>query len=601
MIRSRFLTLLLVGAFALTTVTACLNSSDTTSSGDGQVAVAALAALAENSLPSDITIEAAVDAAVVQITLAGDTISVDGPGMTVKGSTATITAAGAYRLSGTLADGQIVVDTKDPETVQLILDGADLSSSTGAPLNVVAAEAVVIVLADGTKNTVSDAASYVFADAATDEPNAAIFSKADLTITGGGSLAVQGNFNDGITSKDGLVIAGGTIVVNAADDGIRGKDYLLIEAGNISVVAQGDGLKADNDEDATKGYVAITDGVIDVSAGGDAITAQTDVLVGDGQLTLSSGGGSNSRVDESTSAKGIKAVVNVAIDDGTFTIDAADDAIHANDRITINGGDFTLASGDDGMHADSTLTINDGEIRITQSYEGIESAVITINGGALDIVASDDGVNVAGGNDGSGTAAGMQPGGRPGRGGPGMDAFTFTGDTYLTINGGTIVVEAAGDGIDVNGAIEMTGGLVVVNGPTQQMNGALDYDASFTISGGLLAAAGSAGMAQAPGEASSQVSLLLNFPSALPAGTVIHIQTSAGEELLTFAPLKPFQSLAFSSPALAKGMSVEIYYDGSAAGTSLGGLYLDGAYTPGTQVASFTLANVVTRVGNSGR
>jgi hypothetical protein len=195
----------------------------------------------------------------------------------------------------------------------------------------------------------------------------------------------------------------------------------------------------------------------------------------------------------------------------------------------------------------------------------------------------------------------MPPGGRPGRGGPGMDAFTFTGDTYLTINGGTIVVEAAGDGIDVNGAIEMTGGLVVVNGPTQQMNGALDYDASFTISGGLLAAAGSAGMAQAPGDASSQLSLLLNFPSVLPAGTVIHIQTSAGDELLTFAPLKPFQSIAFSSPALATGMAVEIYYDGSATGTALAGLYLDGAYTPGTQVASFTLANVVTRVGNSGR
>jgi hypothetical protein len=164
-----------------------------------------------------------------------------------------------------------------------------------------------------------------------------------------------------------------------------------------------------------------------------------------------------------------------------------------------------------------------------------------------------------------------------------------------------MVVEATGDGIDVNGAIEMTGGLVVVNGPTQQMNSALDYDASFTISGGLLAAAGSAGMAQAPGEASSQLSLLLNFPSALPAGTIIHIQTSTGDELLTFAPLKPFQSIAFSSAALAKGMAVEIYYDGSAAGASLGGLYLDGAYTPGTQVASFTLANVVTRVGNSGR
>ncbi len=627
--RSKFLTLLLVGAFALSTVTACLNSSDTTSSSDGQVAAAVLdsvavvngaasvaahtqtsataapnalivaAALAENSQPRDDAADEAVqDAAAVQVTLAGDAISADGPGVTVDGSTATITAAGAYSLSGALADGQIIVDTQDKETVRLILDDADLRSSTSAPLNVVAAEAVVIVLADGTQNSVSDAASYVFADPSTDEPNAAIFSKADLTITGGGSLLVQGNYNDGIASKDGLAITGGNITVDAADDGIHGKDYLVIEAGNITVVAQGDGLKADNEEEATKGYIAVTGGVIDVTAGGDAITAQSDVLVSDGQFTLSSGGGSSSQVGETTSAKGIKGVASVTIDGGTFNIDAADDAIHSNDSLTVNGGDFTLASGDDGIHADSTLTINDGAIRITQSYEGIESAVITINDGAIDIVASDDGLNVAGGNDGSGMAPGVGRGGRPGASGPGQDAFTYTGDYYLYINGGSVLVEAAGDGIDVNGAVEMTSGLVVVNGPTEAMNGALDYDGTFTISGGTLIAAGSAGMAQAPGPSSSQPSLLLTFPSALPAGTLIHIQSASGENLLTFAPLKEFQSIAFSSPELSQGTAVEIYYGGSAGDAAAGGVYPDASYTPGEQIASLTIANTVTQVGN---
>ena len=130
------------------------------------------------------------------------------------------------------------------------------------------------------------------------------------------------------------------------------------------------------------------------------------------------------------------------------------------------------------MHADSTLTVNGGDIHITESYEGLESAVISINAGDIQIVASDDGINVAGGMDGSGMMRGMAPGGgqRPG-GGPGQEVFAYSGDYFLYINGGYAVIEAAGDGIDVNGAIEMTAVVVLVNGPTEQMNGALDYDA----------------------------------------------------------------------------------------------------------------------------
>ncbi len=458
------------------------------------------------------------------------------------------------------------------------------------------------MLADATENTISDGASYVFADPVDDEPNAAIFSASDLTISGNGSLTVEGNYNDGIASKDGLTIAGGSITVSAVDDGIRGKDYVVVEDSVITIDAQGDGLKSDNEEDATKGYIAIQNGLYDITAGGDAITAQTDVLISDGEFSLSSGGGSGSRIDETASAKGIKAVVSVIIDNGTFTVDSADDAIHSNDTVTINNGVFTLATGDDALHADSSLTINAGEIRITTSYEGIESAVITINGGDIALVSSDDGINVAGGNDGSGMNAGMMPGGRPRQGGgPGQDAFANTGNYYLYINGGTIVVDAAGDGIDANGAIEMTDGLVIVNGPTANMNGALDYDAGFNISGGYLVAAGSAGMAQAPGESSSQYSLLLNFPSPLPAGTMIHIQTSEGDALLTYAPQKVFQSIAFSSPSLEQGASLEVYDGGSSTGTVISSLYQDGTYTPGEEIAAFSISNVVTRIGNSTR
>jgi hypothetical protein len=635
----RVASLVLVGAFALSTFAACQGDTGTQSSLDtlaaasvassGAVvndgssagttvqnsavtgaeadasadAVFVSAALAENSQPhQDAIDDTAESAAAVQIVLDGDSITVDGAGVTVDGSTATITAAGAYNISGALANGQIVVDSADEEPVRLILDGVDIHNSTSAAINIVNASEAMIVLADGSANTVTDAASYVFANPTDDEPNAALFSKADLTISGNGSLAVEGNYNDGIASKDGLVIAGGAITVNAVDDGIRGKDYVVVTGGALTIEAQGDGLKSDNEEDAAKGYIAVENGVLDITAGGDALTAQTDVLISEGEFTLSSGGGSGNWVDETTSAKGIKGLVNVAIDGGMFTVDAADDAIHSNDSVTINGGVFTLATGDDGIHADSTLTINAGEIQITDSYEGIESAVIIINGGAIAVASSDDGINVAGGNDGSGMGGGMAPGGRPGRVGMAQqDTFAYTGDYYLYINGGVIVVAADGDGIDVNGAVEMAGGVVIVNGPTENMNGALDYDAGFTISGGVLAAAGSAGMAQAPGQSSSQYSLLLTFPSALPAGALIHIQTAEGDDLLTMAPLRTFQSLAFSSPELASGVDVEIYYGGNASGAATGGVYQDGAYTPGEEIASFTIANVVTAVGNSYR
>jgi hypothetical protein len=529
------------------------------------------------------TVAAVADSSAVAIALNGDAISADSAAVTVAGSVATITAAGTYTLSGALTDGQIVVDTEDEALVTLVLNGVDISNSTTAPIAILNAEAAVIVLADNSANNVTDAASYVFPNAEEDEPNAAIFSNADLTLSGNGSLTVTANYNDAISSDDGLTIAGGTITVSAVDDGLRGKDYLLIQGGTINVAAAGDGLKSDNEDDATLGTVAIEGGIINVVSGGDAIAAQTDVLITGGEFNLSAGGGSGAQIAADASAKGIKGLVNVLIDNGTFVIDAADDAIHSNGNITINNGTFTLATGDDGMHADATLTVNGGDITIPTSYEGLESAVITINAGDIDVTSSDDGINVAGGADGSGAMAGPGRGGR-GQGGPGApsgETFTYTGSYYLYLNGGTIVVNAGGDGLDANGAIEMSGGLVVVNGPTEQMNGALDYDGTFNISGGTIIAVGSAGMAQAPSAGSTQSSVLLGVGNQA-AGTAIDIQNAAGESLVTFTPAKAYAAILFSSPDLAQGAEYTLYLGGSAYG-------------------SFTQSSVVTTLGGQSR
>lgn len=626
--------ILLIGVLALLTLNACQSHLDVTSSQAAPAqatatpvplakptatATATMTATATNktatpvanaSAPQRATHDDPKDyvwdnATVVPIILKGDTASANGTGVTVTGNRVTITAAGTYRLSGTLTDGQIIVDTEDKGVVRMILNGVDLHNSTGAPICVMNAKKTVVILADNTQNVLSDGASYVFADPATDEPNAALFSKSDLTIYGNGSLTVNGNYNDGIASKDGLVIASGNLTVQAVDDGIRGKDYLVIKGGKITVTAQGDGLKSDNAEDATRGYLSITAGVIAVTAGGDAIEAQTDILITGGEFVLTAGGGSKNRSNADTSMKGIKAAVNVQITGGNFIINAADDAINSNSNLLINGGTFTIATGDDGMHANATLTINNGNIDITDCYEGIESAVITINAGDIRIVASDDGINVAGGNDGSGMNPGMRPGmgagGRmpPAGAGPGQDTFNYTGKYYLYVNGGHIVVTAIGDGVDVNGAIEMTNGTIIVNGPTQQMNSALDYDAGFKMTGGFLVAAGSVGMAQAPDASSSQYSVLINLNSVLPAGTLMRIQDSKGNNVLTFSPTKPYQSIAFSSPELVKGTTYDVYVGGSITGTPQDGLYTAGSYTPGSKYTSLTLTSTATRVGSS--
>jgi hypothetical protein len=199
-------------ATAATTTSTSAASSSTTAVTAGTSAAQTLAANAE---VVDASTAAYDESAVVAITLTGTGATTDSSAVTVSGSTVTITAAGTYRISGSLTDGQVVVNSPGDGTVRLILNGVDIASSSTSPLVITDAQDAVIELADGSQNTLSDATNYVYPDATTDEPNAALFSSADLTITGAGSLTVNGQANDGITSKDGLVIDSGTIVVHA--------------------------------------------------------------------------------------------------------------------------------------------------------------------------------------------------------------------------------------------------------------------------------------------------------------------------------------------------------------------------------------------------
>ena len=526
---------------------------------------------------------------IVDITLKGGSIeaSASRP-VYVSGSKMMIRSAGIYRITGTLNDGQIIVNTKTTGVVKLILNGVRINCSTNSPICVLDAEKAEVFLTASTENYLSDAATYVFGSAGLDEPNAAVYSRSDLTISGTGSLMVDANYNDGVASKDGLVVESGTIAVNSVDDGIRGRDYIVIKNGVIDLDVGGDGFKSDNPENATLGYISIESGVLDVVAGGDAIAAQTNVLITGGSFNLKTGGGSNVVLAANLSAKGVKGGASVTIENGVFAINSADDAVHSNGAITINGGSLTVSTGDDGIHADASITINNGEIDIKKSYEGIEAPVVTINNGNIHVVSSDDGVNM-----------GVDSGIIPGPGQAGARLSLYSGNYYLYINGGYLVVNALGDGIDSNGAIVMTGGVVIIDGPSSDMNSALDHEA-FNITAGYLVSSGSSGMALPPGDLSAQYSVMLNFQTANQAGTLISVQSSDGTELFTFEPAKRYQSVVFSMPSLSLGSTYEVYVGGSHTGTIKDGLYSGGTYTSGTKYTSFTITAKVTRLGPSG-
>ena len=538
------------------------------------------------------------------IALLGTSVTFVGNGAIVDGTVITITSAGTYTISGVLHDGQIVVDTPDRETVRLVLDGVDITCSASAPLFVANAEKTVITLADGTDNYLTDDRSSLSGTAGSDDPTAAIFSRDDLTINGNGFLTVTANFNHGIACKDDLRINGGRITVTAKNDGIRGRDSITVREATITIQAGGDGMQSNNDEDPEKGYIILEGGTLTIIAKEDGIQAETSLAISGGAMTIATGGGSTSgsstrtsgnqgmgaiaaASSTSASAKGLKAGVAVTITGGTITIDASDDAIHSDGRILISGGTLLLASGDDGVHADSALEIAGGDIRITNSYEGLESAAITINGGNIHIVARDDGINAAGG---SGTS---QPAGRQGQ-----NALAVSGSNTLHVTSGYLVIEAGGDGIDVNGPMYMTGGTVIVHGPTSNNNGALDYLGTFTMTGGYLVAAGSSGMAQAPGTTSTQYSVKITLPALQPAGTMIHIAGEDGTGILAFVPAKAYQSVVVSTPGLKMGETYTVYIGGTSTGTVTDGLYAGGTCTGGTAFTSFTVAGTVTTAGS---
>lgn len=466
------------------------------------------------------------ESSAVKITLNGSGAVVSGSGVNISGSTVTITSAGTYIISGSLSDGQIVIAASDSDKVQLVLNNAEINCNTSAAVYVKSADKVFVTLPAGTTNSLGGGTEYVQTDDNT--VDGVIFSKSDLTLNGTGTLKIDADYRHGIVTKDTLCITGGTYVIDAVKTCLAGKDGIKILDGSFTLTAGSKGLNSGNDDDAREGSIYI--------AG------------------------------------------------GTFTIKSENDSIHADGSCIIAGGTYTIAAGDDGIHANYDTIITDGSITITDSYEGIEGRRITVSGGTINLTASDDGINAATG--GSSDEQRM-PGGQKGEFGgfgrqKGADVQSQDGqqsqemqmpqdrqqpqemqapasrsasddDVYVKITGGTITVNAGGDGIDSNGNLYITGGTVYVAGPTSNGDGALDYEEEASITGGTLIAAGSSGMAQGMGSNSTQCSMLVNLSETIAAGSVISLKDSSGNVLISWTSPKQFSSVVISTAELAQG------------------------------------------------
>ena len=403
----------------------------------------------------------------------------------------TLSTAGTYTLRGKL-DGQILINAGENDEVVIELNGVSISYDQDAPIKAISADKVEISAKKDTDNLITDKRSAKSVDTDT-LGEGAIYADCDLKLKGSGTLVVTGNYNNGVHTTKDLTIQKLTMKVTGYNNAIKGNNSVTINSGTVQAYAKtGNGIKTeDNDVSSSgnqKGTVAINGGYVYVDSLHDAIDSAYDVVVdqtdSEVSTTVNIKTGKNSTYYSSSfkadSEKGLKALNNITINNGTLTIAASDDAIHANygetlengskglGNITVNGGTIQVASGDDGLHADNTLSITGGKVVVTNATEGFEGNYINISGGYSYIYGTDDGVNCS-------------------KKSFSNCAFTMT-DGYLDV----AVKSGDTDGIDSNGNFTLSGGVIVTRGAPgttgSGMSTGLDVDGTCSMTGGTLIA-----------------------------------------------------------------------------------------------------------------
>ena len=539
------------------------------------------------------------ESSATKITLSGDSASVSGSGAVAEDSTVTISTAGTYIVSGDLTDGSIIVATSENDKVQIVLNGVKIACSSGPAIDIQSADKCFITLTDGTQNSLSDGSAYASEDA-----NACIYATCDLTINGSGSLDVSGNYRHGVFSKDDLVVYGGTIRVNAVEDGLNGKDSVKIGAGDISITAGADGVKSSKSTNPEKGFVYVSDGSLSIDAEDDGIQAKTYLCIAGGSI----------EIDAADDA--LHSDLEGAINGGSTTVRSGDDAFHCEtklemndgsfvaetcnegyeaEQVIVNGGDTDIYALDDALNAsaadlsdDSESSDSDATASTPSGEPGANAAQPDGSIGAPDAseqqnaapqgasqqdgatppeLPSDDGTQ--GGQAGEAPSdlgqapdaqGGMERGGQAPDGQGGAPGASDS-NCLIQINGGTVVLDAQGDGVDSNGNVEVTGGTLLVNGPSSDGDGAFDYDGTATISGGTVIMAGSTGMAQSFTSGTQAFALVQASGSA---GSVIEATDADGNAIATLTATKAFGCVLVSGAGVSDGDTITVSVDGAA-------------------------------------
>lgn len=394
-----------------------------------------------------------------------------------------------------------------------------------------------------------------------------------LTISNSGVYHITGSLENGSI----LVNAGASGEVKLILDNVSIKnstgpaiscisgDDLVIELVGENYLADGTKYSADLDEDIKSTIYSKADLTFE-GDGELTVTANyQDTIVSKDDLKFNSGTYHITATDD-----GIRGKDSVYIVDGTFDITAKGDGIKSTNEtdagkgfVLIENGNITIAAGDDGIHAINLLTIQNGTVNITKSYEGLEAKKIIINNGAISVAASDDGINAGGGSDNTSN-----------------NPMAGDANCELAFNGGNVYVNASGDGVDSNGYIYFNDGKVVIDGPTNNGNGALDSGLGIVMNGGEVVSVGSSGMAETLGSTSSVYNLSVYFATQQAAGTKIEIKNSDDETILEHTSAKAFSHLSAGSAYFKAGEAYALYLNGE-------------------KYQTFTINDITTVIGNS--
>lgn len=534
----------------------------------------------------------------VEVVMSDGEITSDGTqedGVTIEGTTITLTKGGNYAFSGACQDGEIIVDSEDAENVRIILNGLTLTNTKGSAIYIKNAAKAILTSASDTSNTLTDGTDYSGAE---EGVNAAVYSQKDLTFNGKGLITVSGNYQDGITSNQDFKITAGTVNIISQDDGIVAAKGISIKNGSYNIQCGGVGLKTTSVNDG-EGFIGIESGNYNITSGLDAFNATGAIYLVNGSFTAFTGGGSTVASTDASwgnfgdgeqTAKGLKAGAGIEIYGGSFNLDTADDGVYAGDSVEVKTGCLIISSGDDGIVAAQNIDVKGGSITVSKSYEGFEAASLNLVGGYIDITSANDGINAAGGNDTTVTEE------RAGKNG-----FDRAGNGEVTIEETCINIKADGDALDVAGNLTISSGSVRMRGSQESADSSVDCSGEYTLNGGVIYLAGNEDEMLLPSNGTEQNIVSLQYPEQQSEDSVICVKDSDGNLVTCFTPAASFSKVLISDSSLETKKKYTWYKatvnDSSA--IAFGDVQED-AVTIGDKIAEFKVDKGITKVDSTG-